>query len=282
MIFIILSVLYVHLFTDKNKYLVGENIFVGLTIINKGKGAELMEKFTLVEKLYSEDAVMRNSFNKRVHHSIVSGTIAVEKGKKYNPPVVQVEPGETITYEPIPIVGLPLVSYGGYEFVKDGKIGERCIPPGEYYFSISLRSFTHGITKIISDTVHFIIKEPQNADKEAWEIYKRYVLYLDLRKEIGKALKEGLKILMLKPPSNYRRNVIYSLKGVFSLNSWVVQPSEKKLVRKILACLMSQYDSFNDFDKKGVVMCLIRGFRKIGMHQNEIYKKLQENQIPFP
>jgi len=282
MIFIILSVLYVHLFTDKNEYLVGENIFVGLTIINKGNGAELMEKFTLVKKLYSEDAVMWNSSNKRVHHSIVSGTIAVEKGKKYNPPVVQVEPGETLTFEPISIVGLPLVSYGGYEFVKDGEKGERCIPPGEYYFSISLRSFTNGITKIISDTVHFIIKEPQNVDKEAWEIYKRYVLYLDLRKEIGKALKEGLKILMLKPPSNYRRNVIYSLKGVFSLNSWVVQLSEKKLVRKILAFLMSQYDSFNDFDKKGVVMCLIRGFRKIGMHQNEIYKKLQENQIPFP
>ena len=58
MFILFLSIVKMHIYSDKTTYLVGENIYVGCEITNTGSDVAFVEKFLFSRKLLSEDAEM--------------------------------------------------------------------------------------------------------------------------------------------------------------------------------------------------------------------------------
>ena len=161
MFILFLSIVKMHIYSDKTTYLVGENIYLGCEITNTGSDVAFVEKFLFSRKLLSEDAEMWDTDGRKVSHNILIGTPFRIAGKKYNKATKMLEPGKSIRFKELSIIG----NYGTALFCKSG-FYNKYIPSGEYFFSIQYWVKERGrLKKVSSDTLHIHIQKPTGEEK---------------------------------------------------------------------------------------------------------------------
>lgn len=283
MILLFLATIEINLYTSKDIYLIGEDIWVRWEIINSGDSIGYIEKGGLSNKLWryyfercdSTGRILlkrhlriwdKNKDRIPYRGPVIKGSIVRRKGSKFKirkPGMNKIEAGDTIKSKEANLIEY----YGNLEF--EGGLfgrGRGYFKQGEYYASLVLRTMENDkIVKIWSDTVHFSVKEPADRELVAWSMYK------SIRKETRhgktegdktKAIRSAYYILKRVPNSNYAGSIMHYLIEFFG---YIIISKEKEEFKRETKELINYLE--NNIDKfagkkmtfNSALWCIIKG-----------------------
>ncbi|RKZ24032.1 hypothetical protein DRQ23_01440 [bacterium] len=275
MFFLFLSIVKMHIYSDKTTYLVGENIYVGCEITNTGSDVAYIEDFLFQQKLLSEDAVMWANKGRKIPHGILIGTPFRIAGRKYNKATKMLEPGETLRFKEKPIIG----DYGNAMFDKRSWYWNNAyILPGRYSFTIYYWVKEKGrLKKLSSDTLHIYIQKPAGKEKKAWEIYKKF-----REKEGSWKVKEMIylskELIKKYPESAYLDELFYYWHHFSFVENWESKNPEmkreinetKRERRELLNLIKENIKKYKGRTQKEALWAIIQGEMVLGTPVEEI------------
>ena len=287
MFFLFLSIVKMHIYSDKTTYLVGENIYVGCEITNTGSDVAYVEDFLFIPKLLSEDAIMWDTDGRKVPHNILIGTPFRIAGKKCNKATKMLEPGKSIRFKELSIIG----NYGSALFCKSG-FYNKYIPSGEYFFSIQYWVKERGrLKKVSSDTLHIHIQKPTGEEKKAWEIYKKF------RERKGawkiKDMKDMIylskKLIKEYPESAFLDELFYYLHHFTFVENWESKNPEMKREineireerRELLNLIKENIKKYKGRTQREALWAIIHGEMALGTSVEEIKSFVINSGVPL-
>ncbi len=280
-ILLILSTIEINLHSNKDTYLLGEDILIRWEIINTGMSKGYYEKGGEYGLLLSDHSKMWDINGNEVPHSRISGTTSVRKEELYKISMFEIEPGYTIKYKEVNLIG----DFGNLHFAEHG-IGNNFIKPDEYFFSIFYWiKENNSYQKVYSDSLHFFIIDPYGEEKLAWEIYREYkredILAENEEKQIGYAVY----ILKRYPKSIYIESLLNNLTSVFRIYKREECKGDVERMRgktrELLNYMEENIDKFSDKTLKNALWCIIKGESMLGTSQEEVKKIIIQMNVPL-
>jgi len=284
-----LSIVKMHIYSDKTTYLVGENIYVGCEITNTGSDVAFVEMFLFSRKLLSEDAEMWDTDGRKVPHGIMTGGVVVTGRKDGHVPMKMLQPGETLRFKEKTIMGF----YGSVIFNKRAWYWNNIyIRPGEYFFSIQYWVKEKGkLKKVSSDTLHIHIQKPAGEEKKAWEIYKKF------RERKGswkiKDTKDMIylskKLIKEYPESVYLDELFYYLHHFSFVENWESKNPEMKREinetreerRELLNLIKENIKKYKGRTQREALWAIIHGEMALGTSVEEIKSFVINSGVPL-
>lgn len=214
---LLLSVIDINIYSNKDTYLLGESVIVWWEIVNTGDSVDYYESgtsnATSILMGEGEHLQFHDATGREVPGDKISGiSIATGEGGIPKVRMEEIEPGDTVKSSEKDLIGF----FGALRFSEYGGLLNKCIKPGEYFLSFYVYGKADRSEKIYSDTLHFFVKEPAGKEKEAWQVYKDYMV-----EDIGSARQDkqmtyALELLKKYPESVYTESLLSILGIVFS------------------------------------------------------------------
>ena len=273
----ILSTVEINLYSYKNTYLLGEDIWIWWEIVNLGESIEYYEKgsefrilnFGFYERGTDSSILHFNHFKMwdvngvKVHQGGrgIKGSV-ISKSDKYKipkPQMLEIEPRDTVKFYEVNLIGV----FGELNF-EGGLLfnGWQYIKPGEYYLSLIYRvKEENQYSRIWSDTLHFFIVEPTGNEKQAWELYKAHRRETDVHSgDKVKAIKYIFDILRNHPESNYIGSALNHLTLLFR-RSLLGEEREEFIIlsRELLDFLEDNIKEYKGRTLKSALWCISYG-----------------------
>uniref|UniRef100_A0A7C4UCJ9 Uncharacterized protein n=1 Tax=candidate division WOR-3 bacterium TaxID=2052148 RepID=A0A7C4UCJ9_UNCW3 len=269
LLFLLFSEVKIHLFTDKENYLLGELISVSYYIANIGNKTEICE-YVGARTLGSDNAYMWNDKGKFYMEGEPSVFIYVNG--EFKKQLIEISPGDTYWFDTTTIN--LCFDLGDYELVKRKHNSLTCLPVGEYYYTIFVRFYENGKeTKIWADTAHFTVEEPK--DEKPFEYYKK-IISLSVLYNFPDIMRYSLEFLNKFPESEYTDDIIHLL--VSRIKVKCGEPGKKEddiiWVKKYIDYLKNNIERFKYGYKgkalKDVILSLRFGWKMIGYSSKDI------------
>jgi hypothetical protein len=275
----ILSSIEINLYSYKDTYLLGEDIWIWWEIVNMGESLSFYQKSGVFSKLFN-DAKIWDVNGREIPGYIISGTSAERKRGKGKFPMLEIKPGDTIRFREVNLIGIS----GTLRFSKKG-IANLYIKPGEYFFTLFYWTRENGFYhKVWADTISFYIVEPSGPEKPAWNLYKTYKQLSILGNEIEKQVDLGLNIMQNYPESNYIGSLLKDLAMSFGiLRREEFKNDVKKIestTRQFLVYLKENIYKLSDKRIKNTLWCIIQGELMLGSSKDEIKNLIIQMNIP--
>jgi hypothetical protein len=295
----ILSTIEINLYSHKDIYLLGEDIWIWWEIVNKGDSVGYYEKgsefrilnFGFYERGADSSILHFNHFNMwdvngvEVHQSglNIKGAV-ISKGGKYKipkPEMLEIEPRDTVKFYEVNLIGVfgEINFEGGLLFM-----GRQYIKPDEYFLSLLYRIKDDSLyIKVLSDTLHFIIMEPTGEEKQAWELYKAHRRETDVRSgDKVKAVKYVFDILINYPESNYIGSALNHLTLLFR-GSILREEREEFIIlsRELLDFLEDNIKEYKGRTLKSALWCITYGEIMLLSPADYVRDFIEKNNIPL-
>ncbi len=287
MFFLLLFTVKMHIYSDKTTYLVGENIYVGCEVINKGDNNVFVEKHLFVRGLLSESAMMWNKQGEYVPHYVVAGggLSSHNKGKKMDS-ILLIQPGDTLRIKEECITD---GTYGNALYCKGPCIGNRYILPGEYYLTIPFCYYEFGEKKkAFSDTLKIVIVSPAGRNKNAWMLYKRFREKAAYFK--AKEMAEySIKLIKKYPESAYLDELFYYWHHFTFVENWESKNPEMKREinetrrerRELLNLIKENIKKYKGRTQREALWAIIQGEMALGTPLEEIKSFVINSGVPL-
>lgn len=276
-ILLIISLIEINIYSNKDTYLLGEDIWIWWEIVNTGESVGYYEKgsefrilhFGFYERGTDSSILHFNHFKMwdvnsvKVHQggSGIKGSV-ISKSDKYKipkPQMLEIEPRDTVKFYEVNLIGVfgDLNFEGGLLFM-----GRQYIKTGEYFLSLLYRIKEDSLyKKVWSDTLHFFIVEPTGNEKQAWELYKAHRRETDVRSgDKVKAIKYVFDILKNYPESNYIGSALNHLTLLFR-RSLLSEEREEFIIlsRELLDFLEDNIKEYKGRTFKSALWCISYG-----------------------
>lgn len=279
MILLFITVIQINLYTNKDSYLVGEDIWVGWEIINRGESQDYYMRGGKEWFMLSGYVKVWDKYDEEIPH--VSISVLGSNGKRGKSIATKkINSCDTIKIEDVNIIG----SFGKGRFG-----GGRYIKSGEYSISFYLPTGKSSERIVWSDTISFIVTEPEGKDKEAWDLYKKYRFetYQALeKKDEERRIKCALKIVKLYPNSAYTNTIINQIRHSFHLyrtQSYFKENIEEMRgkTRELLNYIKQNIDKFskNERTLQNTLWCIIDGELMLGTSKEYIKEQILQLDI---
>lgn len=260
---LILSTLSINLYSNKDIYLVGEDILVKWEIVNKGNSLDYFEEGGGAPKL-TNDGKLWDVTGRVVEHNKI---MFMSFGKA---PLKKIEPGDTVKYKEVNLIGI----FGSLGFADNGFLN-RYIKTGEYFLSLFYITGSNRSQKVYSDTLHFFVIEPSGEEKIVWDLYKEFKRYYNLAK--GKEMVTyAIEILRKYPTSDYIESLFRTLSVEFSVlkrKEFIEKRKEmSEITRELLNYIETNVDKFSDNHStlKEALWCITYGELMLGISLKEV------------
>jgi len=221
---LILSVIDINIYSNKDTYLLGESIIVWWEVVNTGDSVDYYQAWVERTGFLSEGDHLRfhDVTGRKVPGYTISGiSITTDEEGMPKARMHKIKPGDTVRSNEKNLTGL----FGSLKFTRLGGILNKYIKPGEYFLSFYIYGTADRSKKIYSDTLHFFIKEPTGKENEAWKLYKDYMIEDILSARQDKQMAYALELLKKYPESVYTESLLRILGIVFRVYN---SPSTKE------------------------------------------------------
>jgi hypothetical protein len=283
-IILIISLIEINIYSNKDTYLLGEDILVWWEIVNRGKEVDYIKLKGSALKLLNDCKIWDINGNKVEHMRIsdVKGVIIDRDNKiKDNKSASgrEIEPGDTIfgvsksnLFRDMNLIGF----FGSLHF---GGIATSYIESGEYFYCMFYWTGKDASNKVWSDTLHFFIIEPTGVEKEAFNLYKEFRKY---KLNDGNALVQyALNFLEKYPESIYVSSLFRNLSIYLSVISGMKGYEDIKenmyiSTVKFVNYLKKNIDKFIIEERKwkGVLICIMYSKLILGVSKEEAKKEI--------
>ncbi|MBA7614401.1 hypothetical protein ES703_21665 [subsurface metagenome] len=276
----ILSTVEINLYSYKDTYLLGEDIWIWWEIVNTGKSIGYYQKSTEVSKLYSNDVKMWDINCRKVPHSMIKGIGIIKKGKKYKIPVLEIETEDTVRFKEKNLIG----KFGTLHFEGRG-FSRNYIKTGEYFFSIFYWSKENdSYFKVWSDTLHLFIIEPSGKEKDVWDLYQLSRCENSKFGDKLKSVEYAFEILRNYPKSNYVGSTLNNLNSLFHPYVEIEEGERERfnaITRELLDYVEGNIRNYSGRTLKSALWCITFGEFKIGNSADKVREFIEKNNIPL-
>jgi hypothetical protein len=286
-VLLLFSFIDINIYSNKDTYLLGESIIVWWEIINTGDSVEHYQgsaiSATNILMTEGEHLQFNDSTGREVPGDKISG-IFITKSESGIPKIQmeEIKPGDMVKSSEEDLIGV----FGSLKFIKSGGIGNKYIKAGEYFLSFFIYGATDRSKKIYSDTLHFFVKEPTGKEKEAWELYKDYMVEDIASVHEDKQMAYALEFLKKYPGSTYTESLLRNLGIVFdAYNCPSMKEGRDRMqgeARKVVDYLEKNVGKFDGKERvlKETVNCITHGELMLGTPKEEVRKKILQMNVP--
>jgi len=303
MILLFLALVQINLYSNKNTYLLGEDIWIRWEFVNTGNRSGYIEEcneFWILNYGYYEIEIIKGEeyFPIRKYfkmwdeegklvpqHEFGSPSVTYDGLKAMTiPKIVKIEAGDTIKSKPVNLIGaFGTLSFKGSLFGFPGYH----IKPGYYKLTFSHRTKERGKIKTIwSDTINITIRVPVGKETKAFNLYK------NLRIE-GRYIKSSNpsvfiyadSIIRKHPTSAYIGSAMNSLSLFLFFKQEVgeVDNEFRQALRKTLNYIIKNIKEFSDdyIILDHTLWVIMRGESILGTSEERIREILLELNVPL-
>lgn len=272
-ILLIISLIEINIYSNKDTYLLGEDILVWWEIVIEGNSLDYFEESGDAPKL-TNDGKLWDINGREVEHNQI---MLMRAGQV---PLKEIEPGDTFKYKEVNLIGI----FGSLGFAENGFLN-RYIKLGEYFLSLFYITGSNRSQKVYSDTLHFFVIEPSGEEKIVWDLYKEFKRYYNLAK--GKEMvKYAIEILRKYPTSDYIESLFRTLSVEFSVlkrKEFIEKRKEmSEITRELLNYIETNVDKFseNHSTLKEALWCITYGELMLGISQDKVKNLIIQMNIP--
>lgn len=281
----ILSTIEINLYSYKDTYFLGEDIWIWWEIVNKGEGTAYYEKINLSSSFNWGHFKLWDINGRELKGGFaIKGAIATTRSKKqkvYRPQMLEIKPSDTLRFNETNLIG----PFGTLRFGGGGLELNNYIRPGEYLFSLFYWSKqNNSYFKIWSDTLHFFIKEPTGRESLAWDLYKLSRFEKSFYGNKIKSVEYAFEILRNYPKSNYIGSTLNNLKSLFHPYVEIEEGERERfnaITRELLDYVEENIRNYSGRTLKSALWCITFGEFKIGNSADKVREFIEKNNIPL-